>query len=39
MRELLAADVAAKDSRVSSEEQLLSSLVLSMCGASDRRAA
>lgn len=39
MRELLAADVAAKDARVSSEEQLLSSLVLSMCGGAERKAA
>jgi DNA polymerase-3 subunit delta len=31
LNELLAADIAAKDSRVSSEEQLLTSLVLSMC--------
>lgn len=37
--DLLAADVAAKESRVSSEEQLLTSLVLSLCAESSRRAA
>jgi DNA polymerase-3 subunit delta len=31
MRELLAADTSAKDSKVSSEEQLLTSLVLALC--------
>ena len=33
LRELLAADVAAKEARVSSEEQLLTSLVLALCAA------
>jgi DNA polymerase-3 subunit delta len=37
--DLLAADVAAKESRVSSEEQLLTSLVLSLCADATRRAA
>jgi len=37
---LLAADAAAKDTRLSSDEQLISTLVLSLCGvASGRRAA
>jgi DNA polymerase-3 subunit delta len=36
---LLAADVALKGSRISSDEQLLSSLVLSLCGADSRRRA
>ena len=39
MRELLAADVAAKESRVSSEEQLITSLVLSLCAMAERKAA
>lgn len=39
LRDLLAADVAAKESRVSSEEQLLSSLVLALCGRRERQAA
>ncbi|CAG0976559.1 partial DNA polymerase III subunit delta, partial [Gammaproteobacteria bacterium] len=37
--DLLAADVAAKESRVSSEEQLVTSLVLSLCASTGRRAA
>ena len=37
--DLLAADIAAKDARVSSEEQLLTSLVLSLCAGAGRRAA
>lgn len=37
--DLLAADVAAKESRVSSEEQLVTSLVLSLCAAPGRRTA
>jgi DNA polymerase-3 subunit delta len=37
--DLLAADIAAKESRVSSEEQLVRSLVLSLCASSGRRAA
>jgi DNA polymerase-3 subunit delta len=36
---LLAADTAAKESRVSSEEQLLTSLVLALCAQPDRKAA
>src|SRR6202040_1124593 len=36
---LLEADVALKESRVSSEEQLLATVVLSLCAANDRRAA
>lgn len=36
---LLAADIAAKESRVSSEEQLLTSLVLALCAQVERRAA
>jgi len=39
MREILAADVAAKESRVSSEEQLITSLVLSLCAIAGRKAA
>jgi DNA polymerase-3 subunit delta len=39
MNELLAADIAAKESRVSSEEQLVTSLVLSLCTNPDRKAA
>ena len=39
MNELLAADIAAKESRVSSEEQLVTSLVLSLCTTPDRKAA
>jgi DNA polymerase-3 subunit delta len=35
----LAADIAAKESRVSSEEQLLTSLVLALCAYAERRAA
>ena len=38
LRLLLAADIAAKDARLSSEEQLLSSVVLSLCQ-SERKAA
>ena len=37
--DLLAADTAAKEARVSSEEQLLSSLVLALCGRRERRVA
>jgi DNA polymerase-3 subunit delta len=37
--ELLAADIAAKESRVSSEEQLLTSLVLALCAHAERKAA
>ncbi|HEX6315001.1 MAG TPA: DNA polymerase III subunit delta [Gemmatimonadaceae bacterium] len=37
--QLLAADIAAKDARVSSEEQLLTSLVLSLCAPAGRMAA
>jgi hypothetical protein len=36
---LLEADVALKESRVSSEEQLLATVVLSLCAADDRNAA
>ena len=36
---LLAADVAAKESRVSSEEQLLTSLVLTLCAPTEQKAA
>ena len=36
---LLAADVAAKEARVSSEEQLLTSLVLALCAHNERKAA
>jgi DNA polymerase-3 subunit delta len=36
---LLEADVALKESRVSSEEQLLATVVLSLCAADDRSAA
>lgn len=36
---LLAADMAAKESRVSSEEQLLTSLVLALCASAERKAA
>lgn len=39
MNNLLAADIAAKESRVSSEEQLVTSLVLSLCTNTDRKAA
>ena len=39
LQELLAADIAAKESRVSSEEQLLTSLVLALCAHSEMRAA
>jgi DNA polymerase-3 subunit delta len=39
MRELLAADIAAKEARVSSEEQLLTSLVLALCAHNERKAA
>jgi DNA polymerase III subunit delta len=39
MNELLAADVAAKDSRVSSEDQLLTSLVLALCTPAERKVA
>jgi hypothetical protein len=39
MHALLDADIAAKESRVSSEEQLLTSLVLALCAHSERRAA
>jgi DNA polymerase-3 subunit delta len=39
MDELLAADVAAKESRVSSEEQLVTSLVLALCANERRQAA
>lgn len=39
MREILAADIAAKESRVSSEEQLITSLVLSLCAIGERKAA
>jgi DNA polymerase-3 subunit delta len=39
MSALLDADIAAKESRVSSEEQLLTSLVLALCAHSERRAA
>lgn len=39
MNALLAADIAAKESRVSSEEQLLTSLVLALCANAERRAA
>jgi DNA polymerase-3 subunit delta len=39
MNELLAADVAAKESRVSSEEQLIMSLVLALCANTERKAA
>jgi len=36
---LLAADIAAKESRVSSEEQLLTSLILALCANIERKAA
>ncbi|HET8773687.1 MAG TPA: DNA polymerase III subunit delta [Thermoanaerobaculia bacterium] len=39
MNELLAADVAAKEARVSSEEQLLTSLVLALCAHNERKVA
>jgi DNA polymerase-3 subunit delta len=39
LNELLAADIAAKESRVSSEEQLLTSLVLALCAPAERKAA
>ena len=39
LNELLAADMAAKEARVSSEEQLLSSLVLALCAQTGTRAA
>lgn len=39
LMELLAADTAAKEARVSSEEQLLTSLVLALCAQPDRKAA
>jgi DNA polymerase-3 subunit delta len=39
MNDLVAADIAAKESRVSSEEQLLTSLVLSLCAIAERKAA
>ena len=39
MHELLAADIAAKEARVSSEEQLLTSLILALCAHNERRAA
>jgi hypothetical protein len=39
MNNLLAADIAAKESRISSEEQLVTSLVLSLCTHADRKAA
>ena len=39
MNELLAADIAAKEARVSSEEQLLTSLVLALCAHNERKAA
>jgi DNA polymerase-3 subunit delta len=39
MSELLAADVAAKEARVSSEEQLLTSLILALCAHNERKAA
>jgi DNA polymerase III subunit delta len=37
LSELLTADIAAKEARVSSEEQLLTSLVLSLCAHAERR--
>ena len=39
LTELLAADIAAKEARVSSEEQLLTSLVLALCAQPDRKVA
>jgi DNA polymerase-3 subunit delta len=36
---LLEADIALKESKVSSEEQLLASVVLSICAAAERSAA
>ena len=39
LNELLAADIAAKESRVSTEEQLLTSLVLALCAPAERKAA
>jgi hypothetical protein len=36
---LLAADFALKEARLSSDEQLLASLVLTLCGGASRRAA
>jgi DNA polymerase III subunit delta len=39
LNELLAADVAAKEARVSSEEQLLTSLILALCAHNERKAA
>src|SRR5688572_10797541 len=39
LTELLAADTAAKEARVSSEEQLLTSLVLALCAQPDRKVA
>ena len=39
LRLLLLADIAAKESRVSSEEQLVASLVLSLCATATREAA
>jgi DNA polymerase-3 subunit delta len=36
---LLDADIAAKEARVSSEEQLLTSLVLTLCAPNERKAA
>jgi DNA polymerase-3 subunit delta len=39
LHELLAADTAAKEARVSSDEQLITSLVLALCAGRGRRAA
>jgi len=39
LAELLNADIALKESRVSSEEDTLASLVLALCGTSARQAA
>ncbi len=39
LNELLAADIAAKEARVSSEEQLLTSLILALCAHNERKAA
>jgi DNA polymerase-3 subunit delta len=39
LESLLATDAAAKDTRLSSDEQLLSTLVLSLCGVAPRRRA
>jgi DNA polymerase-3 subunit delta len=39
LERLLEADAALKESRLSSDEQLLATLILSLCGDTQRRAA